>query len=193
MATAQILWHIFNMKRDGAGILEGLINMIFQSYLPHQATLRLWQRAGLFCTLRESSKQHCKYEETSKQEVNDYSLTHMFFLTTIWENCCETRRCAASSFTSFGVLCVLVQELYFRPRDARLSQSMAVCFIPTIVTAVLCPLWSVRYVLENTISRRIPHGMHLNKKSWIQHSWLRRLDAKHWAHSCTDICTNNED
>ena len=45
--------------------------MIFRSYLPYQATLRLRQRAGLFCTLREASKRYCKYEETSRQKVND--------------------------------------------------------------------------------------------------------------------------
>ena len=46
--------------------------MIFRSYLPYQTTPRLQQKAGLFCTLRESSNRRCKlYEETEQQEVND--------------------------------------------------------------------------------------------------------------------------
>lgn len=79
-----------------------------------------------------------------------YRLTCVFFLTTIWQNCFETRRCAVGVFTaSFGgVWYVLVQKnvFIFVHRGGR---AMAVWLIlsrqlkqrPLKMIACFCPSW----------------------------------------------------
>ena len=65
-------------------------------YLPYRTTVRLRQRAGLFCTLGEAVSSS-KYEETSRQEMNDLWFdARLSFLTTFKRTVLKTTRRYAS-------------------------------------------------------------------------------------------------
>ena len=148
--------------------------MIF--YLPHQATvLWLWQKAGLFCTLRESSWL-CSIANMEKHQGRKwlmYSLKCVFFRT-IWENCFKIIRQHLLAFD----MCWFRKCIFVR-HDNREGQAMAVCLIPIIMTAeTMCYVHGDRYdVIKNIISRLIAPSMYFNKKSLIWHNWLCRLNA----------------
>ena len=59
-------------NHSGAGKFERsiFVMMVRVMIFPYQTTLWLRQRAGLFCTLGEAVNSS-KYEETSRQEMND--------------------------------------------------------------------------------------------------------------------------
>ena len=127
---------------------------------------------------------------SSKTKWMMYTLTPVLSLATIWEKRVETiRRCDARNFQCLYIC--RFRKCIFRRRASRENKSDGSVFdtyyrdswnSDSAVSTVIRTMFS-----RTIISKLSRPGVYLNQKSWIQHSWLCSLNAKHWAYSCADL------